>query len=121
MGESGKQTRLSVLHTNLTAKVSGRTKGVWTSWHCLAILHIVALVVFNALFEGPISTIGFVTLRNPHSFRRVTVVVEFSLTAHFVDHRIDVDVVLASTRPSDMICKVACQQEILAAGRTWLW
>ena len=90
MGESGKQTRLSVLHTNLTAKVSGRTKGVWTSWHCLAILdtagflgvtcrrlalspdgdwfHLAALVVFKALFEGPISTIiGFVTLRTGSS------------------------------------------------------
>ena len=61
-------------------------------------LHIAALV--------KISTTGCVALRNPHSFRRVTVVVDVSLTAHFVDQRIDVDVALALMRPRDMISKV---------------
>ena len=101
---------------------------MWTSWSCRALLdtagflgvtwrrlalsrdgdwfHIAALVVFNSLLEAPIRTIGFVALRNPHSFRRVTVVVDVSLTAHFVDQRIDVDVALALMRPRDMISKV---------------
>ena len=113
---------------------------MWTSWSCLALLdtagflgvtwrrlalsrdgdwfHIAALVVFNSLLEAPIRTIGFVALRNPHSFRRVTVVVDSSLMFHFKDQRIDADVNLASTRPREMIDKVACQRRILAAGRT---
>ena len=84
-----------------------RQKGVWTSWSCRALLdtagflgvtwrrlalsrdgdwfHIAALVVFNSLLEAPIRTIGFVALCNPHSFRRVTVVVDSSLMFHFKD------------------------------------